>query len=243
MSDASFLKVRTGLQCIFWGVIGYIVPSIVGTFLREEPAATMVIRCLELGSLLLVFVGQMFCLNVPAEMPGSGYIYAALTCDTLTIVATASLFFWDPMVLFNNPQAVLALLILLVVLFFLGDILFNVFLKKLAQYIDDRQSASKASGLLILKIIVWSMSVLSVVIPFAAILVAKGNAIVFAGMAAAALMIIAGILCILVLFQYLSLLSALQNSLLRAAKPSFSQRAADVVDQEDVDEMFKDFEG
>jgi len=240
MSVANFLQVRSGLRFVFWGVVGYLVLAVVGIIIGGDPTVDLIVRICQIVTLGLVFAGQALCVNVPPGMPGAKLLYGALLCESLTILTTISLFFWNPIEVFGNLRAMIAVVMLSVVLFLLGDILFNVFLQKLATFIEDPQSASRASGVLILKIIVWSLAVLSVVAGLVGIVM---KAPVLAGFGSFALMAISGILSVLVLAQYLTLLSGLQYSLMRAARPSFEPRKQAVDDEQELGEMFQDFEG
>ena len=66
-----------------------------------------------------------------------------------------SLFFWNPIKVLGSTRAAAGMMLLIAALFIAGDILFNIFLQRLAEYVDDKQSASSASGVRILRIVVF----------------------------------------------------------------------------------------
>ena len=242
MTSAKFATVRLGLNFIFWGVISFTVTivaqRVLKAFIDDEPIVDFVINVLQMIASGIVLAGQILCSRVPSDMKGKGLVWAALICQFITFASILSLFFWDPIKVLVTVRAVLAVAFSIVVMFIAADIFFNVFLKSLAIYVNDKQSASRASGLLILKLIVLGLLLFSIFWTLAA--VGKGDA--KAALAGPMVFIIAGLLSLLVLYQYLTLLIALRYTLLGSDRPRFKRSTA-VDDEETLEDMFKGFEG
>jgi hypothetical protein len=225
MSAGRFSSVRTGIRCVLWGVVTYLILVALYLFVTDSSAGT-IIGVAGLGALILIVFGQILCLSVPPEMPGSGMIYGSVTCTVGAILLIGSLFFWDPAAVLGNLMSRMGMIMLAMVLFFMGDILFNFFLRYLAQYVHDSRNAGLASMLIKLKLAVLAMQGFAVVLLFT-----------WSRHGAVIVMVLAGIILLIILFNYISLLSGLTYSILRATRPAFDPSVRDEVMENPFENM------
>ncbi len=231
MSAAHFSKVRSGVRCVLWGVISYVAAVLIELVFGGHPTISATVRSLAIIGLILTVVGEVLCLNVPAEMPGSGLIYGAVSCTVAALLVNVSLFFWDPKLTFANVMAMWGMILLAQSIYLVGDILFSFFLRYLARYVRDKNNAKRAGALIALKFITLVMVVAAVALLF------MGDA---GRIASFVILFVVLIIWIIIVFQFMALLSGLSYSLAGASRPSFDPTTQP--EEEISDNPFEDFE-
>jgi hypothetical protein len=137
-------------------------------------------------------IGRILCLSVPKEVGASGLIYAAVALDVSSLFAAVSRMIPG----LPNFSGFTGLLSLAAMVFFL------IFLKKLAVFINDSESAARASSLLNLGIGLVVVMVAMIVLPLVSLQAfALGPAL------------LAFVLMVVGFFIYNRLLSGLRKSL------------------------------
>jgi hypothetical protein len=140
-----FKHVRTGITCVYAGLLltvaaVLIVPLVIVPLAIQLKSAPLLLLAplLVIAASLLSMIGRIFCLSVPQEVGATGLIYTAVVCDVSALIASVS----GMVPGLPDVSAYSALLSII------GLVFFVLFLKKLAVYIDARDSAVRASNLL-----------------------------------------------------------------------------------------------
>lgn len=159
--STSLKRTKLGLSFVYFG-IGLVVLSAFGIvyFMFATEVRITIIKILQLGNLvgyMLLFIGPVICLSVPDESKGKGLLFAAALCLSTNLVYSGTELF-DPGYLTESMITFLKLA---------GDVglvLFILFMKKLAIYINHSNLISKVTLLLYLTVLIlggeWLFSVL-----------------------------------------------------------------------------------
>lgn len=153
----TFKYTRMGITFVYIGLV-LIVLSIFAVPLAAVLRATwllLLFPALVVASSLLSMIGRIICLSVPKEVGASGLIYAAVALDVSSLFAAVSRMIPG----LPNFSGFTGLLSLAAMVFFL------IFLKKLAVFINDSESAARASSLLNLGIGLVVVMVAMIVLP------------------------------------------------------------------------------
>ncbi len=153
----TFKYTRMGITFVYIGLV-LIVLSIFAVPLAAVLRATwllLLFPALVVASSLLNMIGRILCLSVPKEVGASGLIYAAVALDVSSLFAAVSRMIPG----LPNFSGFTGLLSLAAMVFFL------IFLKKLAVFINDSESAARASSLLNLGIGLVVVMVAMIVLP------------------------------------------------------------------------------
>ncbi len=192
----TFKYTHTGITLVYIGLLLIAIAIIaipLSMLLRAAPLL-LALPLLSIASSLLSMIGRILCLSVPKEVGASGLIYAAVIGDVSSLFAAVS-----PMVPglpnFNAYQGLLSVAAM---------VFFILFLKKLAVFISDEESAIRASNMLILGIGLAIVMVAMIALPFVAPAAALGPVLLIP------------ILLIVGFFIYVRLLSGLRMSLAMA---------------------------
>ena len=190
----TFKYTRTGITFVYIGLV-LIVLSIfafpLAAVLRAAPLL-LLFPALLVASSLLSMIGRILCLSVPKEVGASGLIYAAVALDVSSLFAAVSRMIPG----LPNFSGFTGLLSVAAMVFFL------IFLKKLAVFINDSESAARASSLLNLGIGLVVVMVAMIVLPLVSLQAfALGPAL------------LAFVLMVVGFFIYNRLLSGLRKSL------------------------------
>lgn len=153
---------RMGIALVYAGLVLFVLAMIaipLSILLRTAPLL-LAAPLLWIASSLLSMIGRILCLSVPKNVGATGLIYAAVVCDVSSLFAMVSrMFSWLPdLSSFSGMLSVAAML------FFL------MFLKKLAVFINDSESADRALSLLYLGIGLIIVMVAMIFIPQISIL-------------------------------------------------------------------------
>ena len=190
----TFKYTRMGITFVYIGLV-LIVLSIFAVPLAAVLRATwllLLVPALVVASSLLSMIGRILCLSVPKEVGASGLIYAAVALDVSSLFAAVSRMIPG----LPNFSGFSGLLSLAAMVFFL------IFLKKLAVFINDSESAARASSLLNLGIGLVVVMVAMIVLPLVSLQAfALGPAL------------LAFVLMVVGFFIYNRLLSGLRKSL------------------------------
>ena len=190
----TFKYTRMGITFVYIGLV-LIVLSIFAVPLAAVLRATwllLLVPALVVASSLLSMIGRILCLSVPKEVGASGLIYAAVALDVSSLFAAVSRMIPG----LPNFSGFTGLLSLAAMVFFL------IFLKKLAVFINDSESAARASSLLNLGIGLVVVMVAMIVLPLVSLQAfALGPAL------------LAFVLMVVGFFIYNRLLSGLRKSL------------------------------
>jgi hypothetical protein len=190
----TFKYTRTGITLVYIGLVLIVLAIIaipLSAVMRAVPLL-FAVPALLVASSLLSMIGRILCLSVPKEVGAMGLIYAAVVCDVSSLFAAVS-----PMIPgLPNFSGFSGLLSLAAMVFFL------IFLKKLAVFINDSESAARASSLLNLGIGLVVVMVAMIVLPLVSLQAfALGPAL------------LAFVLMVVGFFIYNRLLSGLRKSL------------------------------
>ncbi len=190
----TFKYTRMGITFVYIGLV-IIVLSIFAVPLAAVLRANwllLLFPALVVASSLLSMIGRILCLSVPKEVGASGLIYAAVALDVSSLFAAVSRMIPG----LPNFSGFTGLLSLAAMVFFL------IFLKKLAVFINDSESAARASSLLNLGIGLVVVMVAMIVLPLVSLQAfALGPAL------------LAFVLMVVGFFIYNRLLSGLRKSL------------------------------
>ena len=190
----TFKYTRMGITFVYIGLV-LIVLSIFAVPLAAVLRATwllLLVPALVVASSLLSMIGRILCLSVPKEVGASGLIYTAVALDVSSLFAAVSRMIPGR----PNFSGFTGLLSLAAMVFFL------IFLKKLAVFINDSESAARASSLLNLGIGLVVVMVAMIVLPLVSLQAfALGPAL------------LAFVLMVVGFFIYNRLLSGLRKSL------------------------------
>ena len=190
----TFKYTRMGITFVYIGLV-LIVLSIFAVPLAAVLRATwllLLVPALVVASSLLSMIGRILCLSVPKEVGASGLIYTAVALDVSSLFAAVSRMIPG----LPNFSGFSGLLSLAAMVFFL------IFLKKLAVFINDSESAARASSLLNLGIGLVVVMVAMIVLPLVSLQAfALGPAL------------LAFVLMVVGFFIYNRLLSGLRKSL------------------------------
>ena len=189
----TFRYTHTGVTYVYIGLILIAITILIIplSMLLHAAPLLLALPLLWIASSLLSMIGRILCLSVPKEVGASGLIYAAVICDVSSLFAAVSpMATWLP-----NLSAYQGLLSVAAM------VLFILFLKKLAVFISDAESAILASNMLILSIGLAILMVAMIALPFVAPAAALGPVLLIP------------ILLIVGFFIYGRLLSGLRMSL------------------------------
>ena len=190
----TFKYTRMGITFVYIGLV-LIVLSIFAVPLAAVLRATwllLLFPAIVVASSLLSMIGRILCLSVPKEVGASGLIYTAVALDVSSLFAAVSRMIPG----LPNFSGFTGLLSLAAMVFFL------IFLKKLAVFINDSESAARASSLLNLGIGLVVVMVAMIVLPLVSLQAfALGPAL------------LAFVLMVVGFFIYNRLLSGLRKSL------------------------------
>lgn len=190
----TFKYTRMGITFVYIGLV-LIVLSIFAVPLAAVLRATwllLLVPALVVASSLLSMIGRILCLSVPKEVGASGLIYTAVALDVSSLFAAVSRMIPG----LPNFSGFSGLLSLAAMVFFL------IFLKKLAVFINDSESAARASSLLNLGIGLVVVMVAMIVLPLVSL-----QAFAFSPALLAFVLMVVGF------FIYNRLLSGLRKSL------------------------------
>ena len=190
----TFKYTRMGITFVYIGLV-LIVLSIFAVPLAAVLRATwllLLVPALVVASSLLSMIGRILCLSVPKEVGASGLIYAAVALDVSSLFAAVSRMI-PGLPTFSGFTGLLSLAAM---------VFFLIFLKKLAVFINDSESAARASSLLNLGIGLVVVMVAMIVLPLVSLQAfALGPAL------------LAFVLMVVGFFIYNRLLSGLRKSL------------------------------
>ena len=150
----SFDYVQRGITFLYIGVLLLIaaVLSFVLAMLAKTTLLLIVSGLLVIASSLLSMIGRILCLTVPKQVGATALIYIAVGFDIMVLLATVSNMI-PAMPNFKNLSELLSVL---------GTVVFVIFLRKLATYINSDDLVQLASKILILSgvlVVVMLMSV------------------------------------------------------------------------------------
>ena len=146
--------VQRGITFLYIGVLLLIaaVLSFVLAMLAKTTLLLIVSGLLVIASSLLSMIGRILCLTVPKQVGATALIYIAVGFDIMVLLATVSNMI-PAMPNFKNLSELLSVL---------GTVVFVIFLRKLATYINSDDLVQLASKILILSgvlVVVMLMSV------------------------------------------------------------------------------------
>lgn len=136
----TFKYTRTGITFVYLGLVFAVLAIFVVPLSLVLKAAPLLLAmpALLVASLLLSMIGRILCLSVPKEVGATGMIYTAVVCDVCSLFTEVSRMIPG----LPNLSGFSGLLSVAGMVFFL------IFLKKLAVFIKDSESADRASSLL-----------------------------------------------------------------------------------------------
>ncbi len=157
-------NVHKGVSCVYYGlflIVGSILVMFVGGgVMVASPAAGVVVLAaapiMIIAGTILGLVGRIMCLSVPDDFSAAGVIYAAVICDVTVVLISAAGWIVDLPELVSSLSSLLTLA---------STILFLVFLKKIAAYIDDNTSERRAGNVLNLLIATFVVVIVGVFLP------------------------------------------------------------------------------
>ena len=190
----TFKYTRTGITFVYIGLVLSILPIFafpLAAVLRAVPLL-LAIPALLIAASLLSMIGRILCLSVPKEVGAMGLIYAAVVCDVSSLFAAVSRMI-PGLPNFSGFSGLLSVAAI---------VLFLIFLKKLALFINDSESAARASSLLNVGIGLVLILVSMIVLPLLSL-----QAFAFGPVIAAPVLMLVG------LILYARLLSGLRKSL------------------------------
>ena len=189
----TFKYTRTGITFVYIGLVLFVLAIIALVYAGLNPVPLrLAVPLLLVASSLLSMIGRILCLSVPKEVGASGLIYAAVALDVSSLFAAVSRMIPG----LPNFSGFTGLLSVAAMVFFL------IFLKKLAVFINDSESAARASSLLNLGIGLVIVMVAMIVLPLVSLQAfALGPAL------------LAFVLMVVGFFIYNRLLSGLRKSL------------------------------
>lgn len=147
MSQLSMPKVQLGISLVFWGLeltalailVILVTPFVAARNLAILLAVMTGIPIMLVIAGLMSMVGKILCLAVPGEMEGKGVIYVCVAFDLISLLISLA----------EKVTTVPAILSQWVGFFpVIGFVLFLIFLRKLAEFIQNNDLAEKAGGLL-----------------------------------------------------------------------------------------------
>ncbi len=169
MNQSSMPKVQLGISLVFWGLelmalailLTLVIPFVI-PFMAAKMLPFLMIVIPGLGIMLLIaglmsMVGKILCLAAPREMEGKGVIYACVAFElAFLLIGLAEKVTIVPAILSGLKG------------FFpiIGFVLFLIFLRKLAEFIQNRELAEKAGGLLKLGVALVVFVILAFVLAF-----------------------------------------------------------------------------
>jgi ribosomal protein S27AE len=191
--SASLNSVQLGITFIYIGVL-LIVAAIIVVVLALLLKAPLLIICgllLIASSSLLSTIGRILCLTVPKQVGAQALIYFSVAFDVIALFLTVS-----PMIPgMQNLSGISGLPSVL------GTVLFVIFLRKIATYINSDDLAQRASEVLML----WALWVVLFVVGLAVMSLSG-----FLGMI---VVLVLFVLLLLACYRYFQLLSDLRLSL------------------------------
>ncbi len=210
--STGFLKVVTGLRLVFWGVLIVILSVLLGGPLSVVllfvigPFALFVIPAGVLTGTTTGLVGRCFCLSVPPKTGSHQFIYTAVICDLAAIAFSAAEFVAELPALASLVTSLLPTAAM---------VLFVLFLRQLANSLGEHDLAKTAGGLLVMGGILVVLTVaMLIALPFAP--AASANPGGFNQETLVTPVSCVGLLLmIVVVVQYLMLLSRLRTAILR----------------------------
>ncbi len=158
-------NVHKGVSCVYYGlflIVGTILVAFVGGgVLMVSPAVGAVlvlgvVPIMFIAGTILGLVGRIMCLSVPDDFSAAGVIYAAVICDVTVVLISAASWIVDLPELVSSLSSLLSLA---------STILFLVFLKKIAAYIDDNTSERRSGNVLNLLIATFVVVIVGVFLP------------------------------------------------------------------------------
>ncbi len=157
-------NVHKGVSCVYYGlflIVGSILVMFVGGgVMLASPVAGLVVLAaapiMIIAGTILGLVGRIMCLSVPDDFSAVGVIYAAVICDVTVVLISAASWIVDLPELVSSLSGLLSLA---------STILFLVFLKKIAAYIDDNTSERRSGNVLNLLIATFVVVIVGVFLP------------------------------------------------------------------------------
>jgi hypothetical protein len=201
-SEKALKRVADGLNLVYWG-IAITLLSIIGGMvlifafgamggdLAAIPAVLMGLGII--AGVIIGLVGRIFCLDVPEETNARPMIYSAVVCDILAVLV--SVVVWIP----GIPQAISSVNNLLSLL---ATLLFVIFMKRIANFIQRPELADRAQSLV-------TFAVVLIVLAFGAAFLAM-----LVGPIAMLLGLVAFVLAIVMFLRYVRLLIDLRRAIL-----------------------------
>lgn len=201
-STEGLATVGTGLLIQGWcyAILVLAIPVLVIIMMTSRTAATAASIMWGFGMLttligIVIVVGQFMCLKTPEKTGARGFIVGATACNAVAIVL-------------NIAQRVLGqnrpMLVVIVIVSFAFQILFLLFLRKIAQYIGDDKNTQRAT--LLLMAIPASLALFGIFIAMTLLNIAGGTL-------ALMLMVVAGIVSLVLFVMYVNLLFGLGKQL------------------------------
>ncbi|MCP4886071.1 MAG: hypothetical protein GY904_05600 [Planctomycetaceae bacterium] len=195
-----------GLSLVYYGIVLFLFSLILGMLAGFflPVVALLALPGILIGPILM-FVGPLFCLTVPAQTNAKGLIIATVVLQLANYVAIfLPMFGFD----FGEFQPFMQTLNLL------SNICFLLFMRKLAMFIGRNDLAGRASRILIGGIVVF------VGIIATAIFTIFTMTMLYPSMIMMALMALLAIGAIVLFVMYANLLNALSKALKNAKTPS-----------------------
>jgi hypothetical protein len=143
LSSPGLERTATGLGLVYYGILIMLLMIVVGIIAMvltgDARQALFPVLLIGVGAIvggLLMFIGQVLCLAVPAESGGRGLIIGTVILQALNFVTSVT------MNLVGNGTKSGNLFGLI------GAVLFILFLRKVSQYIGRRDLATRAGNVL-----------------------------------------------------------------------------------------------
>lgn len=194
--------VGTGLLIQGWcyAVLVLAIPVLVIIMMTSRTAATAASILWGFGVLttligIVIVVGQFMCLKTPERTGARGFIVGATACNAVAIVLNIA----QRVIGQNRPM-----LVVVVIVSFAFQILFLLFLRKIAQYIGDDKNTQRAT--LLLMAIPASLALFGIFIAMMLLNIAGG-------ILALLLMLVPGIVALVLFVMYVNLLFGLGRQL------------------------------
>ena len=156
-------RVASGLNLVYWGIAIILLSTIGGIFIVAAVglAGGLLVLSGIVAGILVGLVGRVFCLSVPAATHAREIIYAAVAFDIVAVAMTLVRFV---MLLPGWCSDVANLLS------FIATVLFVIFMKRVASFINQPGLADQAQGLITMGMVLF---VLWVAVLFGAALLGK----------------------------------------------------------------------
>ncbi len=197
---AALSRTAFGLSLVYYGIL-LILLSIILFFALGFVfglAAILAVPGFLIGSILM-FVGPLFCLTVPAETNAKGLIITAVVLQIINIVAVLLPFAGVDLAGFDSFVQIFSVL---------SSIFFVLFMRKLAIFIGREDLAKRASNILVGGLVSFFGAIASGVLAF------------LIGPAISLMLFVFAIVGIVIFVMYANLVNTLSKALKDARAPS-----------------------